>query len=275
MDLYHDTAYRTAKLVTEQYSTSFSASCRLLDSSVRPHIYAIYGLVRLADEIVDSYKGEDMLQQLDGLEAQLAEDTTRGFSSNLVLDAFIQTASSYDLPNDLVQSFFASMRQDATDTYTPDEYASYIYGSAEVVGLMSLRVFVQGDERHYQQLASGARALGRSYQKINFLRDFQEDYSRLDRVYFPDVTFESFNDAALEAIAQDISHDMAEAKTYITQLPTSSRSAVWLSFRYYQRLFDILRRAGAATIRTERLRVPNTEKAMLFAHASIRKWSGR
>lgn len=270
MQLYTDVSYELARVLTGRYSTSFSLSSRLFGPEVRPHIYAIYGLVRIADEIVDTYKGADAGAQLERLETETYEAISSGYSVNPIVHAFAAVARQFGISRELIAPFFASMRSDLTEQkFDQHAYDAYIYGSAEVIGLMCLRIFVQGDDRSYDELKKGARSLGAAYQKINFLRDFKTDYEQLGRVYFPEVTFENFDDAAKNAITSDIERDLRQARASLKQLPPSSRRAVTLSIYYYQRLLDRLTRTPAQTIRTTRLRLPNAYKLWLYAAIKI------
>lgn len=270
MQLYTDVSYELSRVLTRRYSTSFSLSSRLFAPEVRPHIYAIYGLVRIADEIVDTYKGADAGAQLDRLEAETYEATERGYSVNPIVHAFAAVARRFDISREIIAPFFASMRSDLTaQTFDQPTYDAYIYGSAEVIGLMCLRVFIGGDDARYEALKDGARSLGAAYQKINFLRDFKADYEQLGRVYFPGVTFDSFDDTAKNAITSDIERNLQQARASLTHLPRSSRRAVSLSLHYYQKLLDHLARTPAETIRTKRLRLPNTYKLWLYIAIKI------
>lgn len=270
MQLYTDVSYELSRVLTRRYSTSFSLSSRLFTSEVRPHIYAIYGLVRIADEIVDTYKGADAGAQLDRLEAETYEATERGYSVNPIVHAFAAVARRFDISREIIAPFFASMRSDlTTQSFDQPTYDAYIYGSAEVIGLMCLRVFIGSDDARYEALKDGARSLGAAYQKINFLRDFRADYEQLGRVYFPGVTFDSFDDTAKNAITSDIERNLQLARASLTHLPRSSRRAVSLSLHYYQKLLDHLARTPAETIRTKRLRLPNTYKLWLYIAIKI------
>ncbi|PID31274.1 phytoene synthase [Candidatus Saccharibacteria bacterium] len=243
---------------------------RLFDASVRPHIYAIYGMVRLADEIVDTYQGKDARQRLDAFEREVMQACKSGYSTNPLLYAFGLSAREYDIDAQLIAPFFASMRSDIKKTsYTARQYADYIYGSAEVVGLMCLKVFVGGDEVAYERLAPGARALGSAYQKVNFLRDVADDYHGRGRMYFPGVTFARFDDAAKRAIEADIRAEFDRAKPAIEQLPRTARRAVMTSYLYYRRLLARIEAAPADTIKSRRMRVPTLEKLALLGRAVV------
>lgn len=270
MDLYTKTSYQLAKSLTETYSTSFSMSSSLFASPIRPHIYAIYGLVRIADEIVDSYHGEDAAQQLDELESQTTKAIISGYSSNPLVHAFVTTARKFEIGSELIAPFFNSMRRDLKPVanLTESEYNTYIHGSAEVVGLMCLKIF-SDTAADYDKLADGARALGRAYQKVNFLRDIKTDNDELGRWYFPDCSFETFDETELKKIIVDIKHDFATAKPVIKRLPTGARQAVATSYAYYYRLLQIIERTPLEQLKRSRIRVPNNEKLRLLVKARL------
>lgn len=272
MELYARSAYRISRLLTNAYSTSFGMSSRLFSAGLRPHIYAIYGLVRIADEIVDTYDGDTAAKRslLDALEREAYRAMTRGYSVNPVVHAFALSANKFGIGQELIEPFFASMRLDIGNAYHPSQYEAYIYGSAEVVGLMCLKVFCAGDEGAYTKLEPGARALGRVYQKVNFLRDMAADYHELGRVYFPNVQFDTFSDDAKQAIEQTIRQDFAVAADYIDRLPLGARRAVRVSYRYYSELLERIARASADQVRASRIRVPGARKLWLFATDGLR-----
>lgn len=265
MELYEKTSYELSRHLTRRYSTSFSMSSRLFSRPIQPHIYAIYGLVRCADEIVDTYKGEDAAQQLDELEAQTERAMKVGYSSNPIVHAYGVTARRYNIDTSITRPFFASMRLDLSPkTYTPELYSEYIYGSAEVIGLMCLRVFVDGDSKRYETLTPGARSLGAAYQKVNFLRDMRSDYQALGRVYFPGVSFKTFTKEQKQTIEQDIEQDFRQARRAIAQLPRGAKLALMMSYDYYYSLFKKLKQADVAAISSRRIRISNGHKIMLL-----------
>ena len=256
MELYSLTSYEVSRLVTQRYSTSFSGSIKLFSRGIQPHIYAIYGLTRIADEIVDTYRGKDAASLLVDLESEVYAAIKRGYSANPIVSAFALTAERYKIDHTLLKPFFASMAMDLEPaTFTDQRYAEYIHGSAEVVGLMCLRVFVNGDIREYERLRDAASALGSAYQKINFLRDLAADYKDLGRVYFPGVQFEDFNDTLKEEIVSDIEEDLQKASRGLMELPDSSRRAVNLSVLYYGRLLRKLKNTPATEIKQRRIRL--------------------
>ena len=270
MDQYATTSYALAEMLTKRYSTSFSMSSRLFDAAIRPHIYAIYGLVRVADEIVDTYDGDDKQELLDSLEVETKRAIHSGYSTNPIVHAFALSARIYGIDDELLRPFFASMRVDiAQKQFTRKQYQRYIYGSAEVVGLMCLRVFVKNDEQQYAQLRDGACALGAAYQKVNFLRDMQADYDERGRVYFPGLRYVDFDDTHKAAIVADIRHDFARSEESLSQLPASARTAVRASFYYYGALLDELDGRSAREVIARRIRVANWRKVWLLMKAWV------
>ena len=269
MDLYSGVSYELSKSLTGRYSTSFSLSSKLLDGSIRRHIYAIYGVVRLADEIVDTYRGTDAEKHLEELKEEVYRAIRGGFSVNPIVHAFAATARQYGIGSDLVDPFFDSMQIDLRpQAFNQELYETYIYGSAEVVGLMCLRVFVEGNNKLYEQLKEGARALGAAYQKVNFLRDMKADYKELGRVYFPGVLFESFTEDDKQLIVADIERDFEVAKQSIDRLPASARRAVKASYYFYKELLRKLDNASAAELTSSRLRVRDANKLFILAKAA-------
>lgn len=263
MDLYTKTSYVISKRLTTSYSSSFSLSSLLFGSKIRPHIYAIYGLVRIADEIVDTYRGNDQESQLTTLENETYAAIERQYSANPIVQSFARTAQRFDIDATLIKPFFDSMRMDLhPQEYDDALYATYIHGSAEVVGLMCLRVFTEGDAARFQVLTPGAVALGSAYQKVNFLRDITDDRARLGRMYFPGVAYDKFGEADKRAIIESISADFDAARTAINQLPTSSRIAVASSYAIYRRLLDKLAQASIEEIKSSRIRLSPIEKLM-------------
>lgn len=270
MELYNNTAREINKLITTRYSTSFGLSSTLFDKEIRDDIYAIYGLVRIADEIVDTYRGTDAGAQLNDLESDTYRALKVGYSANPVVHAFALTAQTYGIDIKAITSFFASMRMDLKAyTNTKSEYERYIHGSAEAVGLMCLSVFVNGDKAEYAKLAPGACALGAAYQKINFLRDLSADKHELDRWYFPDSSYETFNDDDKQTITNDIREDITLARDALAQLPRSSRRAVVLSLAYYDLLLRRLEQASISELKQRRMRVPNPIKLLMYMKARL------
>lgn len=266
MELYKTVSYDLSRRLTEAYSTSFSMSSRLFARSIRPDIYAIYGLVRVADEIVDTYDGSDDEKHalLDTLEQETYLAIERQYSANPIVHAFALTVASSRIDRVLIAPFFASMRMDIGRQYSSENYQEYIYGSAEVVGLMCLKVFCRGDDEQYEQLVPGARKLGSAYQKVNFLRDFAADYTQLERVYFPGVEFDSFSNEQKRAIEQEIESEFAVANEYIGKLPVTARRAVRASWVYYRELLKSIQKTSVKDLRSSRVRVNNARKLWLL-----------
>lgn len=275
MELYNLTSYEVSRLITQRYSTSFSGSIKLFSQEIQPHIYAIYGLTRIADEIVDTYRGNDAALLLADLESEVYAAIERGYSANPVASAFALTAGRYKIDRTLLRPFFASMAMDLEPkTFTNRRYREYIHGSAEVVGLMCLRVFVNGDAGEYGRLRSAASALGAAYQKINFLRDLAADYGDLGRVYFPGVRFEDFNDTIKNEIVNEIEEDLRQASDGLMALPNNSRRAVHLSVVYYGRLLKKLKHTPAAEIKKRRIRLNAGVKLGLLLTSAFRGRQG-
>ena len=270
MELYLNTSYELSKKLTNNYSTSFSISSRLFSDDIRQYIYAIYAMVRIADEIVDTFETEDSGKRLKEFKADVYRAMAERYSPNPILHAFADTAKKFAITNQLIDPFFDSMAVDAhKKSFSQEEYRQYIYGSAEVVGLMCLKVFVAGDDDKYKQLEAGAAKLGSAYQKVNFLRDFKADYQQLGRVYFPDTKFDNFDDSKKQAIVRDIKQDFIFAQTYIDSLPDNSKQAVRTSYIYYHQLLDKLDKSSAAAIKKERVRVSDWKKIYLLIKSRV------
>lgn len=266
MDLFTRVAYDFCRKLTLAYSTSFGMSSRLFERSIRSDIYAIYALVRVADEIVDSFRGSDATKQqlLDEFERDVYSAIERQYSVNPTLHAFARTAKLNKIDQSIIRPFFESMRMDIGGNYTPEKYDEYIYGSAEVVGLMCLKVFCGTDEALYENLSEGARKLGSAYQKVNFLRDFAADYHELGRVYFPGVTYETFSDEQKQAIERDIEQEFNTAQSYIDQLPRSAQKAVRTSWVYYRELLRNIAATPVEVLKLQRVRIGWPRKLWLL-----------
>lgn len=276
MEQYRSVSGEVSRLITKRYSTSFSIASSLFGGSIRPHIYNIYGLVRIADEIVDTYSGSDALQLLDSFEKELQQAMARGYSTNPVIQAFVYTASTFDIGQELISPFFQSMRVDTSKkSYSESEYKEYIYGSAEVIGLMCLKVFCMGDHEEYRKLMPGAKSLGSAFQKVNFLRDMASDKESLGRYYFPIGDYDDFDDGTKDAIIKDIQNDFNTAKSAINQLPSNSRIAVTVAYKYYLSLLRKLKSENAARIKLERVRVNNFEKLSILGLTLVGQAFGR
>jgi len=269
--LFHDVSQQCSKAVTEKYSTSFSSAIKLLHPDLRTPIYNIYGFVRFADEIVDTfhqYKKEELLLEFKR-ETFAAID--RGISLNPILHSFQITVREYDICRDLIESFFSSMEMDLSKTvYNSNGYKEYIYGSAEVVGLMCLYVFCEGDKNMYADLKPSAQALGAAFQKVNFLRDVKADYEQLNRSYFPEVDFKNFTQGMKKQIEDDITRDFENAYEGILNLPGKARFGVYVAYKYYLSLFKKIKRTTPADILEQRIRIPNYGKAYIVAKAGLR-----
>ena len=269
--LFDEVSAASSKLVTHSYSTSFSLGIKFLGNSIREPIYGIYGFVRLADEIVDSFQGFDKAQLLAKFKQETIDSIDAGISLNPVLNSFQKAVNDFSIEWKLIETFFRSMEMDLDRTnYDQTKYEDYIVGSAEVVGLMCLRVFTKGDEQDYQKLKPAAMSLGAAFQKVNFLRDVKADYEELGRTYFPQVDIKKFSKEDKKAIEQDIRKDFAHALTGIKQLPISARKGVYLAYIYYLRLFNKIEGLPASKILSERVRVPNAQKVSLMMYSLLR-----
>ncbi|MFZ1304778.1 MAG: phytoene/squalene synthase family protein [Ferruginibacter sp.] len=269
--LFHDVSQQCSKSVTEKYSTSFSSAIKLLHADLRTPIYNIYGFVRFADEIVDTfhqYRKEELL-------TEFKKDTyaaiERGISLNPILHSFQITVRDYNISHDLIEAFFSSMEMDLSKTeYNSNGYKEYIYGSAEVVGLMCLFVFCEGDKNMYTDLKPSAQALGAAFQKVNFLRDVKADYQQLNRSYFPEVDFTNFTPRMKKEIEADIAIDFENAYEGILNLPAKARFGVYVAYKYYLSLFKKIKRTAPAHMLEQRIRIPNYGKAYIVAKAGLR-----
>lgn len=269
--LFHRTCAEVSRLVTNRYSTSFSMGIRAFHPRFREPVYAIYGFVRFADEIVDTF--HDYPKQ--ELFRRFREDTYRAIndriSLNPVLHSFQQAVHRYNIGFDLIDAFLKSMEMDLEQqAYDEQGYDEYIYGSAEVVGLMCLRVFCENDFEQYERLKAGARRLGAAFQKINFLRDIRSDFDERGRVYFPGVDFERFTVEDKRRIEADIKEDFEAALEGIRQLPKGARFGVYLAYKYYTQLFEKIKRAPAQRITEERFRVSDKRKVYLLFSSALR-----
>ena len=279
--LYDDVAIETAARVIARYSTSFGMAARLLGPEVRTHVRNIYALVRVADEIVDGVareaglSPEEIAARLDGFEAETNLACTTGYSTNLVVHAFALTARQVGITEELTRPFFASMRADCTQiVHTPESFAAYVYGSAEVIGLMCLRVFLDGQDVSAEQrerLANGARHLGAAFQKVNFLRDLSADFDGLGRNYFPGVELSSFSEDDKRRLLADIDADLAASSSTLPELPASSRRAVALAQLLFGELTERIRATPASALIRTRVRVPSAVKLRLAAAAAAGK----
>ncbi|NRB64079.1 MAG: phytoene/squalene synthase family protein [Saprospiraceae bacterium] len=271
MNLYNKTCLECSQLITTRYSTSFSMGIRVFDRRFRPPIYAIYGFVRFADEIVDTFHHTDKASLLARFRQDTYQAISEGISLNPVLHAFQEVVRAYQIEQELIDAFLDSMEMDLHfNTYEDSLYQKYIYGSAEVVGLMCLRVFCEGDDAQYQHLKEPARSLGSAFQKINFLRDMASDFDDRGRVYFPGVDFTSFTNQDKRLIEEDIKRDFDHGLEGIMQLPKGVRFGVYLAYVYYTNLFKKIKSAPANQVKQERIRVPDGKKVALLFSSAVR-----
>ncbi len=269
--LYESVCQACSVRTTRSYSTSFSLGIRFLAPSVRDAVYAIYGFVRFADEIVDSFHDQNQRELFDEFKADTNKAIERKFSMNPILQSFQWAYHTYHIDMEHVDLFLRSMEWDLDrQTYDREGFEEYIVGSAEVVGLMCLRVFVNGDDAMYQGLLPPARRLGAAFQKINFLRDLHADYKEMGRMYFPGVDMAAFNDQTKAHIESEIAADFEAAYAGIVQLPKESRLGVYVAYVYYTRLFQKIRQLPSERILEERIRIPNRRKATLFFGSFVR-----
>jgi len=271
INLYHNTTAECSKVVTKRYSTSFSLGIRMLGRKYRAPIYSIYGFVRVADEIVDTFHDFDKKTLLEEFEKETWLALDRRISVNPVLNAFQQAVHQYGIDRELIVAFLESMKMDLCNKkYNSDLYEKYIYGSAEVVGLMCLKVFCDGKEEEYEQLKAPARSLGAAFQKVNFLRDMKDDYSDKGRIYFPNISFSEFNSDAKQLIEEDIRKDFSDALAGIRRMPDGSRIGVYLAYKYYLKLFKKIRRTQPSRILHKRIRISNARKLTILARSFAR-----
>jgi 15-cis-phytoene synthase len=273
-NLYHDTCNDCSRIITQRYSTSFSMGIKAFDKEFRAPIYAIYGFVRLADEIVDTFHDFDKEALLNEYREATFKAIYTGISLNPVLHAFQQVVKQYQIDHELITAFLDSMAMDLHKTaYNSEtEYNKYIYGSAEVVGLMCLQVFCQNDRQLFDKLVPSARSLGAAFQKVNFLRDMQSDYEERGRVYFPGVDFTDFTEEVKLVIVADIQRDFDHALEGILQLPAGARKGVHLAYVYYLNLFKKIRKAPISDMLTSRIRVSDRRKALLMVNSMMKHY---
>lgn len=268
--LFDELAYEVSKSTTKKYSTSFSLGIMALHPSIRRAIYAIYGYVRLADEIVDSFHDFDKRTLLTRFTEHTGQALNEGISLNPIMQSFQETVHRYAIDRCLIDQFLKSMEMDLNQiTYDEDRYKEYILGSAEVVGLMCLHVFVEGDKEAYEKLRPYAMKLGSAFQKVNFLRDLKDDYHLLGRTYFPDVDMSVFDNSIKVAIEQDIEREFKEALLGIKKLPRSSKFGVYLAYKYYWSLLRKIKQMPAQRMLKERIRIPNSQKISLMMSSYI------
>ena len=262
-----------SKLVTKKYSTSFSLAVKMLSSKIRKDIYNIYGFVRFADEIVDTFHDFDKELLMKHFERDYYLAKEQGISLNPILNSFQQTVNRYKIPDQMVQAFLKSMKADLykTEYQTKEEYDAYIYGSADVVGLMCLKVFVDGDSKKFEELKDAAMRLGSAFQKVNFLRDLKDDYEVLNRSYFPNIDLGKLDATSKQLIINEIEDDFEFAyKNGILKLPVEAKFGVYMAFRYYKRLLKKLSNVPSEKIMDTRIRISDPMKINLLARSYVK-----
>lgn len=271
LQLFHNVSQQCSKITTGAYSTSFASAIRLLHADLREPVYNIYGFVRFADEIVDTFHDYDKHYLLAQFKKETYRAIASGISLNPILHSFQLTVNKYFIDHSLIAAFFTSMEMDLQNsTYDENRYNEYIYGSAEVVGLMCLHVFCDGNKAQFDKLEPSARALGAAFQKVNFLRDVNADYNSLARTYFPGVDFRNFTPEMKNSIERDIDGDFDDAYEGIMALPWKARFGVYVAYKYYLSLFNKIKRVQACRILQQRIRIPNYKKALIVMRAGVK-----
>lgn len=269
--LFDNVSHEMSKLTTKRYSTSFSMGISFLDKELQNPIYAVYGFVRFADEIVDSFHGYDKSELLNDFKIQTYTAIEKGISLNPILNSFQWAVNKFAIPLDLIETFLQSMEMDLNkQTYDEAKYELYILGSAEVVGLMCLKIFVNGSETEYQRLKPAAMKLGSAFQKINFLRDLNDDFNELGRTYFPGINLKDFDCDVKKEIEENIELDFKMGFEGIKQLPKNARFGVYMAYIYYYKLFNKIKATPAKIILQERVRIPNNKKYRLFITSYVK-----
>ena len=271
-NIFDEVSYSCSEKVTKTYSTSFSLATRLLSKNIRKDIYNIYGFVRFADEIVDSFHNYNKNELFHDFSIDLDKALNNKIHLNPILNSFQYTFHKYNIDKELVKSFMKSMRMDLTKKKynTIEEYKEYIYGSADVVGLMCLKVFVQGNNELYKKLKNNAMKLGSAFQKVNFLRDLKADKEDLNRTYFPNTQFESLSESEKDEIIHDIENDFKKGLAGIKELPLDAKFGVFMAYRYYNQLLKKLKKTPATEIINRRIRVPNLKKIELLTRSYVK-----
>ncbi len=269
--IFDNVSYDCSKIVTQSYSTSFALATKMLAPSIRKDIYNIYGFVRFADEIVDSFHDYNKEELFNAFEQELNNSLANKISLNPILNSFQHTYHQYSIPRHLVDAFMKSMRMDLNKQVyaTQKEFEEYIYGSADVVGLMCLRVFVNGNDEHYESLKLSAMALGSAFQKVNFLRDLKADYEYLNRSYFPNTDLLQLDEASKNRIVEEIKADFARGYEGIVNLPNEAKFGVYTAYKYYYQLLRKLQKTPSTEIKNARIRVPNYQKFGLLATSYV------
>ena len=271
IELFHKTSRECSKITTENYSTSFASAIKLLHKDIRADIHNIYGFVRFADEIVDTFHDYDKENLLQRFTIETYKAIDEGISLNPILHSFQNTVNKYNIEKKFIDAFFKSMQYDLHKNYYNEVlYKEYVYGSAEVVGLMCLHVFCQGNKSMYESLKHYACSLGAAFQKVNFLRDVRADYDQLDRHYFPGSSFKNFTWKNKKQIEADIQKDFDDAYKGILQLPSGSRLGVYVAYKYYLSLFKKIKKMQPKTVLEKRVRIPDYIKALIVAKAGLR-----
>jgi phytoene/squalene synthetase len=269
--LFDDISQEMSRLTTKRYSTSFSLGISFLHKDLHKPIYSIYGFVRFADEIVDSFHGFDKQRLLSEFKEETYKSISEGISLNPILNSFQWAVNKYDIPHELIETFLNSMEMDLSDhVYDKLTYDKYILGSAEVVGLMCLKIFVEGCSSEYERLKPFAMKLGSAFQKINFLRDLKADYQELGRTYFPGINMDEFNATVKKEIEADIEVDFKLGLEGIKMLPHKARFGVYMAYKYYFKLFKKIKQTQAEVILTERVRIPNRRKFRILLTSFLR-----
>lgn len=265
--IFDTISYECSRNVTRSYSTSFSSAVKMLAPSIRQDIYNIYGFVRFADEIVDSFHDYNKEVLFDVFEQDFYKALENKISLNPILNSFQHTVRKYEIPLELIDAFLKSMRLDLvkSEYKTNEEYQEYIYGSADVVGLMCLKVFVKGDETKYEELKNGAMKLGSAFQKVNFLRDLKADFEGLSRTYFPNTNLNQLDEVSKQQIISEIEADFEAGYEGILGLPLEAKFGVYTAYVYYKKLLSKLKKTPSAEIKNARIRVPDYQKLGLFA----------
>jgi phytoene synthase len=269
--IFDNSAVACSKIVTNSYSTSFSLAVKMLYKSIQPAIYSIYGFVRYADEVVDTFHDYDKEVLLEEFKNDFYLSLERGISLNPILHSFQRVVIDYNIDLNLIQAFLRSMKMDLTKSNyaTYEEYKEYIYGSADVVGLMCLKVFVNGDQEKYEELKDSAMALGSAFQKVNFLRDLKQDFNDLNRSYFPGIDLKNLNEATKSQIIEEIEADFAKAYEGILKLPNEAKFGVYTAYVYYKKLLTNLKKTEPVKITNTRIRVSNPIKFFLLGRSYI------
>jgi len=270
-EIFDKLSAECSRITTQRYSTSFTMGIYFLDKKLRNPIYSIYGFVRFADEIVDSFHDYDKKYLLEKFKKDCFEAIEFGISLNPVLNSFQKVVNEYHIDIELIELFLSSMEMDLEpNIYSNETYEKYILGSAEVVGLMCLCVFTNGDKQFYERLKPFAMKLGSTFQKVNFLRDVQADYMQLNRNYFPNVDLSNFREDQKKVIESEIDEEFKVAIVGIKQLPLSSRRGVYLAYVYYKTLFEKIKNTSANKIMSKRIRISNGHKISLMFDSMIR-----